>query len=91
MAAVVKIPKILQDRTNGTARVAVQGDTVYECLADLIRRYPGLEGSILGPDGRILLQWMVYINDVMASRSDEASVQLQEGDTIALLPLVAGG
>ena len=91
MAVIIRIPKILQDKTNGTVSVAVQGATVYECLADLIRQYPNLEGRVLGSDGRILLQWMVYINDAIAGRSDEVSMQLQEGDTIALLPLVAGG
>jgi molybdopterin synthase sulfur carrier subunit len=91
MRVTIRIPKILQDKTNGAVRVAVRGATVHECFADLIRQYPGLEGSILDSDGRVLLQWMVYVNDAMAGGSDRSPLQLKDGDTIALLPLVAGG
>jgi molybdopterin converting factor small subunit len=91
MAVTIRIPKILRDKTNGTIRAAVQGTTIYECFADLIRQYPDLEGTILGSDGRVLLQWMVYINDAIADRSDELPTRLHDGDTIALVPLVAGG
>jgi len=91
MGVTIRIPKILQDKTNGVGLVVVEGAAVDECFADLIRQYPGLKGTILDSEGRVLLQWMVYINDQMAGRSDELSIQLKDGDTIALLPLVAGG
>jgi molybdopterin synthase sulfur carrier subunit len=91
MRVTIRVPRLLQDKTNGAVRVAVQGATVSECVADLIRQYPGLQGMILDSEGRVLLQWMVYINDAIAGRSDEVQIQLKDGDTIALLPLVAGG
>ena len=91
MSVIIKIPRILQDKTAGVPHIAVRGATIHECFADLIRQYPGLEGTILDSDGRVVLQWMVYINDAMAGQSDKAPIQIQDGDTIALLPLVAGG
>ncbi len=91
MAVTIKIPKILQDKTNGALLVTVQGTTVYECIADLIRRYPSLQGRILDAEGNILLQWIVYINNQIASRSNELSIRLRDGDKIALLPMIAGG
>ena len=71
--------------------VEVEGASVHECIVDLIRRHPGLKGTILDEKGRILLKWMVYINDQSAVSSAELSYRLKDGDKIALLPMVAGG
>ena len=91
MGVQFKIPKLLQEKTDGATLVEVEGADVRECIADLIRRHPGLKGAILDEEGRILLKWMVYINDKSAVSSEELSCRLKEGDKIALLPMVAGG
>ena len=86
-----KLPKLLQEKTDGAVLIEVRGGSVAECIADLIRRYPDLEGMILDGEGRILLRWMVYINDQSALSSNELSNQVKDGDIISLLPMVAGG
>jgi molybdopterin converting factor small subunit len=91
MSIKFKIPKMLQEKTGGAVLIEVQGGSVQECIADLIRRYPDLEGMILDGEDRILLRWMVYINDQSALSSNELSNQVKDGDIISLLPMVAGG
>jgi molybdopterin synthase sulfur carrier subunit len=91
MSIQFKIPKLLQEKTDGEVIIAVQGGSVQECIADLIRRYPGLEGMILDGEDRILLKWMVYISNKGAVSSNELSYQVKDGDIITLLPMVAGG
>ena len=59
MSIKFKIPKLLQEKTGGAVLIEVQGGSVQECIADLIRRYPGLEGMILDGKDRLLLRWMV--------------------------------
>ncbi len=86
-----KIPKLLQEKTDGAVLVEVQGGNVHECIADLICRYPGLQGTILDRQDRILLKWLLYINDRSAVSSNDLSCRLKDGDKIALLPMVAGG
>ena len=86
-----KIPKLLQEKTSGATLVEVEGADVRECIVDLTRRHPGLKGTILDEEGRILLKWMVYINEKSAVSSEELSCRLEDGDKIALLPMVAGG
>jgi hypothetical protein len=44
----------LQEKTDGAVFVEVQGGSVQECIADLIRRYPDLEGMILFGEDRLL-------------------------------------
>jgi molybdopterin converting factor small subunit len=91
MSIKFKIPKRLQEKTDGAVLIEVQGGNVQACIADLIRRYPGLEGMILDGEDRILLRWMVYINNQSALSSNKLSYQVKDGDIISLLPMVAGG
>ena len=75
----------------GAVLIDAQGGSVQECIADLIRRHPDLEGMILDGEDRILLRWMVYINNQNAAASNELSYHVKDGDIISLLPMVAGG
>lgn len=91
MAVQFKIPKQLQEKTDGATYIEVRGCTVHDCIADLIRRYPDLTGRILDGEGRILLKWMVYINNKSVIPSNDLSYAVKDGDIITVLPMVAGG
>jgi len=91
MSIKFKIPKLLQEKTDGAVLIEVQGGSVQECIADLIRRYPSLDGRILDGEDRLLLKWMVYINNQSTVSSNELSHHVRDGDIITLLPMVAGG
>jgi len=91
MSIKFKIPKLLHEKTDGAALIEVLGGSVQECIADLIRRYPGLKGMILDGEDRLLLRWMIYINNQSAAASNELSYPVKDGDIITLLPMVAGG
>jgi len=91
MSIKFKIPNLLQEKTDDAVLVEVRGGSVQECIADLIRRYPSLSGMILDGEDRLLLRWMIYINNQSAPASNELSYQVKDGDIITLLPMVAGG
>jgi molybdopterin converting factor small subunit len=91
MSIKFKIPKLLQEKTDGAVLIEVQGGSVPECISDLIRRNPGLEGMIMDGEDRILLKWVVYINNQSVLSSNELSYHVKDGDIISLLPMVAGG
>jgi molybdopterin converting factor small subunit len=91
MSIKFKIPKLLQEKTDGELLIEVQGGSVLDCIADLIRRYPGLEGRILDGGDRLLLKWMVYVYNQGDIVANELSYHVEEGDIITLLPMVAGG
>jgi molybdopterin converting factor small subunit len=91
MSVRIRIPRYLQDKTNGQALLQVEGSTVRECIEALIHRYPDLDGEILDGRGLLLLKWVIYINDKSANSSDELAPPVNDGDLITLVPLVAGG
>ena len=87
----ITIPRYLLDRTDGASSVRVPGTTVSEGLEALIRKYPGLEGEILDPKGRILFKWLVYINDKAVKLSEELSHPVGDEDVLKLIPVIDGG
>lgn len=91
MGVRVQMPSRLRERLGVDGPVEVEGDTVGQCLNELIRRWPELKGELLDPEGRLLLRWTIYLNGKPSSSSCELGQPVSPGDTVALLPLVDGG
>ena len=91
MSVQVKLPTILRKHAGGEPRVDAQGSTLRELLADLESRYPGITKNVVTEDGALHRFVNVYVNyeDVRYLGSLETAVA--EGDTISILPAVAGG
>jgi molybdopterin converting factor small subunit len=87
----VKLPRFLQHEAQIGEADEVNGTTVQECLQDLVRRYPKLEGALFDSDGKILLKWMVYKNNRVITSSSLSDFPVSEGDEIGLVPVIAGG
>ncbi len=87
----VKIPTIFRSFVGGQAVVEGAGGTVRELLNDLERRYPGIKGTLITEEGDLHRFVNLYVNDedVRFTRSLDTSVN--EGDTVSILPAVAGG
>ena len=91
MGITIKIPKLLMEKTDGALLIEVRGGNVLECISDLICRYPKLDGVILDSRNRLLLKWMVYVNNQGAVSADQLLHPVKKGDMITLLPMIAGG
>jgi sulfur-carrier protein len=92
MAVTVKIPTILRDHVGGAQAVRAEGGrTLGELLGDLESRYPGLSGRIVTPEGRLHRFVNLYVNDEDVRYLGSLETPVSEGDTVAILPAVAGG
>ncbi|MER7045715.1 MULTISPECIES: MoaD/ThiS family protein [Streptomyces] len=90
MAIEVRIPTILRPHTAGEKAVQGSGDTLAELLDDLETRYPGIKDRIV--DGAELRRFVnVYLNDEDVRFLDGISTKLSDGDSVTILPAVAGG
>ena len=72
--------------------VEVKGNTVRECLEDLIKQYPELQGWLYGQ--REMLQVLIGINneEIMPLKSAYRSVRyLNPKDEIRILAILSGG
>ncbi len=90
MAIEVRIPTILRPYTDGARAVEGSGDTLRAVLADLESRHPGIQERIVDEAG--LRRFVnVYLNDEDVRFLDGIETAVSDGDTVTVLPAVAGG
>ncbi|WP_404815497.1 MoaD/ThiS family protein [Streptomyces thermolineatus] len=90
MAIEVRIPTILRTYTDGQKAVEGSGSTLEELIADLESRHAGIRERIV--DGDQLRRFVnVYLNDEDVRFLDGINTELSDGDSVTILPAVAGG
>ncbi|MBB6120498.1 MoaD family protein [Nocardiopsis algeriensis] len=90
MAIEVRIPTILRNLTGDAKVVEGNGSTLGELFTDLDNRYPGI-GERLVDDGKLRRFVNVYLNDEDVRFVGGLEAALSDGDSVTVLPAVAGG
>jgi molybdopterin converting factor small subunit len=70
--------------------VAVEGNTVGECLNHLIKQFPGMEKALFAKKDKLLNVVEVFINHETAF-PNELIKPVKDGDEIHLVIMLAGG
>ena len=91
MSVNVKLPTILRKHAGGEARVAAEGATLRELLENLEGSYPGITKNVLTEDGGLHRFINIYVNDEDVRYLGSLETELKDGDTVSILPAVAGG
>lgn len=86
----VRIPTILRPYTGGEKIVAAEGATLRDLVADLGKKFNGLDERIM-VDGALLKFINVYVNDEDVRFIGGLDLALNAGDKVTILPAVAGG
>ncbi len=81
--SVVRIPPTLRTDTAGEREVVAEGETVRELLDDLMSRFPTLSGKLEYAN--------VYVGGEDIRTREGFETPVSEGDTVILLPAMAGG
>jgi sulfur-carrier protein len=90
MAIEVRIPTILRTYTDGAKQVEGTGSTLAELISDLEARHAGLQARLV--DGGALRRFVnVYLNDEDVRFLSGLDTPVKDGDTVTVLPAVAGG
>lgn len=87
----VKVPTILRSQVGGAAAVEAEGGTLRELLLDLERRFPGFTTRILTQEGGLHRFVNLYVNDEDVRYLGSLETEVSDGDTVSILPAVAGG
>jgi molybdopterin synthase sulfur carrier subunit len=91
MAIEVKIPTILRTYTGGAKSVEASGSTLAGLFDDLDANHPGLKGRLVTDDGGLHRFVNVYVNDEDVRFTGSLDTALSDGDSVTILPAVAGG
>ena len=90
MAVTVSIPTILRTHTGGEKAVEAKGSTVAEVIDDLESRHSGLAGRLV-KDGNLHRFVNIYVDDEDVRFAGGLEAEVKDGDTLTILPAVAGG
>lgn len=91
MPVSVRIPTVFRKFTNNESVVEVEAGTISAIVDQLEGRYPGFRSQLLTDSGELHRFVNVYVNDEDARYLDKLDTKVVEGDTVSLLPSVAGG
>ena len=90
MSVKVRVPTTLRTLTGGAAEVEVEGATVGEVLAALDQAHPGFKDRLLDENG--LRRFVnVFVADDDVRFLDGLDTKVPDGETVAIIPAVAGG
>jgi molybdopterin synthase sulfur carrier subunit len=91
MTATVRIPTQLRTLTGGAGEVAVDGATVGEVLKGLDAAHPGLGERLFDDNGKIRRFVNVFLADEDVRFLSGLDTEVADGQTISIVPAVAGG
>lgn len=91
MAHRILIPTPLRPFAGKQDVVEVEGTTVGDALQRLVGRYGDLRRHLYNEDGRLRSFVNIYVNDEDIRHLDREQTALSAGDTISIVPSVAGG
>ena len=89
--ATVRIPPVLRPQTGGQPEVEAGGGNVGEVLRALTSAHPDTESQLFGEDGDLNRYVNVYLNDEDVRVLNGLETAVANGDTVVILPAMAGG
>ena len=76
--------------TDGQGIVEVDGETVGQCLEQLVERYPGIERVLYRKNGTLAKHVEIMVNQ-KTTYPEELSVPVKDGDELRMLGLMILG
>jgi len=91
MSVTVRVPTTLRTLTGGESTVAVEGATLVEVLDALEAVHPGFQDRLLDEDGKLRRFVNVFVADDDVRFLDGLATPVLDGETVSIVPAVAGG
>jgi molybdopterin synthase sulfur carrier subunit len=95
MSCTIKIPTPLRRHTNGLSTVQVPNGsvnaTVGTALADLTATYPTIGERLFDAQGQVKSHINIFLNNEDIRFLNGLETNIKDGDTVVLLPALAGG
>ncbi|MGH2913780.1 MAG: MoaD/ThiS family protein [Solirubrobacteraceae bacterium] len=89
--AKIRIPPVLRTSVGGEKELSADGSSVGEVLRAIAERHPDTQAQLFGADGGLNRYVNVYLNDEDVRVLDGLDTGVGDGDTLVILPAMAGG
>jgi sulfur-carrier protein len=90
MAINVRIPTPLRSLTGGQDEVQVAGKTVRDVIEALDKAHPGIRDRLCDDKG-VRRFVNIYANEEDIRFLDNLNTELKDGDSLSIVPAIAGG
>ncbi len=90
MPVKIQIPAPLRQHTDGQAVVEVSATTVQQTLDALAGQFPALAERVM-ENGQVRRFVNVFVNDEDIRYLEGPETVVKDGDTVSIIPAVAGG
>ena len=91
MSVTVRIPTTLRPISGGTAEVQVDGTTLAQVLTALDQRHPGFKARLFDDEGGLRRYVNVFVADDDVRFLQGLDTLVPDGETVSIIPAVAGG
>ncbi len=91
MSVTVRIPTQLRTLTGGAGEVGVDGSTVGDVLKALDVAHPGFAGRLFDDSGELRRFVNVFLADEDVRFLSGLATPVTDGQTLSIVPAVAGG
>jgi molybdopterin synthase sulfur carrier subunit len=87
----VRVPSQLRPLSGGASEVAVEGSTVADVLAALDASHPGFRDRLFDEGGKLRRFVNVFLADEDVRFLQGLDTAVTDGQTLSIVPAVAGG
>lgn len=91
MSITVLVPTALQRFTANQEALTIEGKNVKDALSSLVGKHPELKQHLFNEKGELRSFVNIYLNDEDIRHQQDQQTKLNEGDTITIVPSIAGG
>ena len=91
MAVTVRIPTTLRPLSGGASTVEVDAGALSDVLKALDAAHPGFADRLLDDDGNLRRFVNVFVDDDDVRYLDGLATNVPDGQTVSIIPAVAGG
>lgn len=91
MSKTILIPTPLRPFINQQPSVLTECDAVIHALHELAHNFPTVEKYLFDEQKKIRKFMNIYVNDTDIRDLDGPQTTISDGDTVSLIPAIAGG
>lgn len=91
MAITILVPTALRTFTDRQSEVLVSGDTVGEAVANFAASYPDIKPHLYEDNGDLRSYVNLFVGETNIRNLQGFDTPVKDGDTVMLVPAIAGG
>jgi molybdopterin synthase sulfur carrier subunit len=91
MAVTVRIPTTLRPLSGGASTVEVEAGPLNDVISSLEATHPGFRDRLLDDDGGLRKFVNIFVDDDDVRYLEGLDTKVPDGQTVSIIPAVAGG